>query len=201
MDLSDQRTQIILVIVLAVLGGVYAWFTYIYGPKKDLVDELEAEISTLNDEIRVAQIKADQADDALAALQAAQARWAEVLRSFPTESREEQVLSTLSAAEAVAEVFVTDFQGGERRRRPLYFEEDYTIRLLGRYHELGRFISEIASAQRRMTVNRMQISHPSVAEESGGGRGGGSTGPPPTENELIINLVVTTYVVREQSGG
>jgi len=197
-DLSDQRTQIILVIVLAVLGGLYAWFTYLYTPKKEMVDELTTEISTLEDEISVLQIVADRSDDVLAELQAEQARWTEVLRSFPTSSREEQVLATLSAAEKTSGVYLLEYSGGERRGRPLYFEEDYTLRILGQYHELGRFISELASAERRMAVRRMQIQHPSAAEQSGGGA---NAGPTPTEDELIINLVVTTYVVREQSGG
>lgn len=198
MDLSDQRTQIILVVCVGMIFGLYAWFTWLYTPKKEEIRTLETEISQLQDEIQNLQREADQLPDVEARLAVAQAEWAETLKSFPTESKEEEVLGNLSDSEYTAGLFITRIEKGLRRPRELYIEEDWNLTLVGRYSQLGRFISEIASKERRMSVSRMKLTHPSATEGGGGPPGAGSEGAghAPQEDEVIISLTVTAYVVR-----
>ncbi len=195
MDLSDQKTQIILVIVLAAAGAIYAWFTYIYTPKNENINLLQEEIATFEQEILTFQRTADQADEVAANLADAQRQWAATLTQFPTEMRENEILTNMALAEGNSNLFLTEFTPGERRVYELYIEQDYNIRLLGEFRQLGRYIADLASMPRRMSVSRMQITHPSAAEGAGGG---GSAGPIPTDDEIIVQLIITAYIVRER---
>ena len=194
MDFSDQKTQIILVIILAVAGGIYAWFTYIYSPKNAEIATLQEEIATFETDIQRFQITASQADEVAANLADAQRRWAAILTQFPTEMRENEVLSNMSLAEENSNLFLTNLTPGERRVHELYIEQDYNVRLLGEFQQLGRYIADLASMPRRMSVARMQITHPSAVE----GAAGGGAGPIPTDEEIIIRLIITTYIVHER---
>ncbi|MFO7769486.1 MAG: type 4a pilus biogenesis protein PilO [bacterium] len=190
MDLSDQRTQIILLAVLGVLGGLYGWFTYIYSPRGEEIAQLEQQTGSLQGEIRTLQTKVDQLPEVESQLADAQALWQQTLISFPAEPREEEVLSAMSVSEQSSGVFIRSVNKGESRTRSLYIEQDYQLDMVGEYHELGRFIEDLASQPRRMSVQRIQLLHPSAAE-------GGGAGPSPQEGEVIIRCTVTTYVVRE----
>jgi len=190
-DLSDQRTQIILLAVLGGLGVLYGWFTYIYSPRAATITELEQQVGTLRGEIRTLEVKVRQLPEAEAQLAEAQALWEETLTSFPTEPREEEVLSTMSISEQSSGVFIRSVNKGPSRTRPLYIEQDYQLDMVGEYHELGRFIEDLASKPRRMSVQRIQLLHPSAQE------GGSDAGPSPQEDEVIIRCTVTTYVVRQ----
>ena len=124
----------------------------------------------------------------------AQRQWAATLTQFPTEMKEDEVLNNIFSAERTSQLYFSGFTPGERRTQELYIEQDYQIRLLGEYRQLGRYIAELASMPRRMSVSRMQITHPAID----GSAGGAAAGPLPTEDEIIIRLTITTYIVRER---
>ena len=193
MDLSDQKTQIILVIVLGIAGLVYAWYTYLYTPRKEDITTLTEEITTFEGEIATFQLLANRRSEVEAQLAAAQAQWSEILLQFPTEAREQEILANMSVAEEASRLYPISFDRGERRVQDLYIEQDYSIRLLGEYSQIGRYIATLAGQPRRMSIARMQITHPTATE---GGAGGTSAGPLPTEEEVFITLTVTSYVVR-----
>ena len=193
MDLSDQRTQIILVIVLAVAGAIYAWFTYLYSPKNEEIATLNEEIEQFELDIARFQITANQAEEVAAQLAAARQQWADILVQFPTTEKEDELLGNMSVAEGASRLYPISFERGDRRTQELYFEQDYVVRLLGEYQQVGRYIATLASLPRRISVARMQITHPSVLQDIAGGE---VAGPPPTAEEVIITLTVTSYVVR-----
>ncbi len=195
MDLSDQKTQIILVIVLGVAALVYAWYTYMYTPRKEEIDTLNVNIETLEQEIDLFQIEADQEEAVAVQLADARQRWSAVLLQFPTEAKEDELLANMSLAGEASRLYQIDFERGGRRVQELYIEQDYTIRLLGEYRNLGRYIAVLSGQPRRVSVARMRIAHPSAAT---GASGGTSAGPLPTEEEVIITLTVTSYVVIER---
>lgn len=193
MDLSDQKTQIILVIVLGVAGLIYAWYTYIYTPTNEKIVTFTEEIVTLEQEIARFQILADQADEVEAQVAVAQQQWADILLQFPTEPKEEEILGNMTVAEEASKLYTLGFERGGRRTQELYFEQDYIIRLLGEFRKVGLYIATLASLPRRISVARMQVTHPSALEGAGGRS---SAGPPPNEEEVIITLTITSYVVR-----
>ncbi len=95
--------------------------------------------------------------------------------------------------EIVTRLYPVSFERGARRVLELYIEQDYTVRLLGEFQQVGQYIATLSSLPRRISVSRMQVTHPSAME---GAVGGGSAGPPPTEGEVAITLTITSYVVR-----
>ena len=192
MDLSDQKTQIILVIALGVAGLVYAWFTYLYSPRKEEIETYNVNIENLEMEIARFQIEADQAEEVVVQMAAAQQRWSAILLQFPTEPKEAELHANMSLAGEASQLYQINFERGERRVQELYVEQDYSIRLLGEYRNLGRYIAVLSGQPRRVSVARMQIAHPSAAA---GVSGGATAGPLPTAEEVIITLTVTSYVV------
>jgi len=185
---------------LGALALLYLWFNYIYTPRNERIGELEGQVSELQADIRQLEITVSQLPRVEAELQALQQSWEEVLRSFPTEAREEEILGNLTISEYMAGLYITNITKGGRRSTELYIEDDYAVDLMGRYTEMESFIRELASMPRRMTVRTMQLIHPAAAGVGGapgGARAGGAAGPPPQEDEVIIRCTITTYQVRE----
>jgi Tfp pilus assembly protein PilO len=203
MDLSDQKTQVMLLIVLGVLGAVYAWFTYIYTPRNDRINELEGEKTTLEQDIATLEIEVAKLPRVERQLAEARERWSQVLLSFPTEPREEEVIANITNSEQISGLYVVGFTTGARRMRPLYIEQDYTVNMLGHYQELARFIASIASHRRRMSVEKIRLQHPSAVEGGTGAGipGGAGGGPSAQADEVVIVCTVTTYIVRQGGQG
>jgi len=195
MDLSDQKTQLMLLGVLGSVGLIYVWFTYLYSPKNETIGELSGQVTELTGEVQQLEAKVGRLAATESQLQALQAQWEETLRSFPTEPKEEEVFGNLSHSEVTSGVYITSITKGDRRVRELYIEEDYSLVLMGRYSQMGEFIKELASMPRRIMVNYMQLLHPSLGGRAAGGDGG--AGPPPQEDEVVIRCTITTFQVRE----
>lgn len=196
MDLSDQKTQLMLLGGLGALALLYVWFTYVYTPRNERIGELEGQVSELQADIRQLELKVRQLPEVEAELQVTRLRWEEILRSFPTEAKEEEIFGNLTISEHAAGLYISSITKGARRTKELYIEDDYAVDMMGRYTELERFIRELASMPRRMTVQTMQLTHPAEASIAGGQVGAGATGPPPQEDEVIIRCTITTYQVR-----
>ena len=196
MDLSDQKTQLMLLGVLGFLGLIYVWFTYILTPKNEIIGELEGQVTELSSEIQRLDLKVRRLPRTEAQLETLQVQWEEILLSFPTQPKEEEVLSNLTLSEQSSGLYITGFLKGSRRVRELYVEEDYTVNMIGRYNQLESFIRKLASLPRRMAVSYMQLVHPS-ASTGGAGSIGGVGGQPPQEDEVVIRCTITTFQVRE----
>jgi len=196
-DLSNQKNQLMLLGIMGGLGLIYVWFTYLYEPKNARMTELEGQVLTLTGEIGTLKIEVAQLPRVQAQHTELTARWDELLTAFPSEPREEEVLGSVTSSQTMAGLFITGFNKGESRRRELYIEQDYTVNLVGRYHELGVFIAQIAAKPRRMSIERMRLTHPSQRE---GGGGGGGAGPQAREDELYIVCTLRTFMVPRQGG-
>jgi Tfp pilus assembly protein PilO len=197
-DLSDQKNQLMLLGIMGGLGLIYVWFTYMFEPRNTRISELDAQVKNLQGEIATLSTKAAILPRIQAQHAEVTARWDELITSFPSEPREEEVLGNVTSAQITAGLFITGFNKGESRRRELYTEQDYTVNLVGRYHELGVFIAQIAAKPRRMSIERIRLTHPSQREGGGGGAGG--EGPRAREDELYIVCTLRTYMVPRQGG-
>jgi type IV pilus assembly protein PilO len=196
-DLSDQKNQLMLLGIMGGLGLIYVWFTYLYEPRGARITELDGQVQTLTSEIGTLRIEVAQLPKVQAQHTELTARWDELLTAFPSEPFEEEVLGNVTSAQTTAGLFITGFNKGESRRRELFTEQDYTVNLVGRYHELGVFIAQIAAKPRRMSIERMRLTHPSQRE---GGGGSGGAGPQAREDELYIVITLRTFMVPRQGG-
>ena len=202
MDLSDQKTQIMLLVVVGAIVGVYVWFSYLYSPRQTRINELEGQRTELTNEIQQLQLQAARLQRVEAQLNETRQRWNQILISFPTEPKEEEIFGNLTASEQAAGLFIKQVEKGNRRARPLYIEQDYIVSMLGRSQELGRFIADLASKPRRISVERMKLTHPSALAGAGGGGGpAGAVGPQAQEDEVVITCTITTYIVRQSAQG
>ncbi len=196
MDLSDQKTQMMLLGVLAFLALIYVWYTYILTPKNVAIGELEGQVTELSMEIQRLELKVRRLPRTEEQLQALQIQWEEVLLSFPTEPKEEEVLTNLTLSEQISGLYIISTQKAGRRVLDLHIEEDYTVNMIGRYYQMESFIRKLASLPRRMAVSYMQLVHPSVGT-GGIGSIGGMGGQPPQDDEVVIRCTITTFQVRE----
>lgn len=196
MDLSDQKTQLMLLGVMGILGLIYVWFTYMFSPRNEQINELEAQVTELSGEVQQLEVKVRTLPRMEAQVQELQQRWEETLRSFPTESKEEEVLNNLTISEQTSGLYITEIERQGIRDMGLYVEEFYAVSMLGRFNDLDHFIRELVGMPRRMTVEYIQLSGP-FAMGSVGAAAGGAGALSPEKDEVIISCMITTYRVKE----
>ncbi len=105
------------------------------------------------------------------------------LRELPSRVEVPPLLVDISQAGLGAGLEFELFRPGSSVRRDFYAEMPIQIRVRGRFHEFGRFVSDVANLPRIVTLHDVEIS-----------RGGGDNG------ELTMSATARTYWYLDDEG-
>ena len=100
-----------------------------------------------------------------------------MLRQLPGRTEVPNLLDDISQTGQAAGLAELLFQPGEEVQRDFYAELPIRMRLSGSYHELGRFVSDVAALPRIVTLHDMAIE---PADD-------------PDVDELILDVTARTY--------
>ncbi len=176
----------ILLLSIAVLGAGL-WFD-----TRAQVDTLEATRSkedTLKREFLVKQNKA-------AALDAYIEQMEEMRRSFGTMLR--QLPSRTEVAELLVDISQTGIENGlefelfkpeDERPAEFYAELPIKIKVTGGYHDFGRFVSDVATLPRIVTLQDFSINPVSQS----GSRSNAAARGPAAQGALVMEITAKTY--------
>lgn len=171
----------IVVLCLAVLGGGL-WF--------DTRSQLAALETARNKEQELKRVFSRKAHQA-ANLPAYRAQMEEMKRSFGTMLR--QLPSKTEVAELLVDISQTGLENGlefelfkpqQERPAEFYAELPIKIKVTGRYHQFGRFISDVAALSRIVTLHDFAI-------EPRKGKGNG-------QDTLVMEVTAKTYRYLEE---
>jgi type IV pilus assembly protein PilO len=185
LNLRDPKTQKLVVVIALALTVLYVYFNYIYANRsrtiKDLQTELVQKQNLLDRGKRVAKNFQRVQEDFQNLLEV----WETARELLPVEKEMEHLLKDITLAGQKSGVTFLLFKPMNPVEHDYYFEHPIQIKTSSRYHELGQFLSKIATMKR--IVNVMELKGVAIRHRKGES----------TRDTVQADFLVVMYVFKE----
>jgi type IV pilus assembly protein PilO len=141
------------VILACAVGG---WFALWSGQKEQL-QQLQAEEQKLKDEYKSKMQQAINLDELRKQREQVSQYVLTLEKQLPSKSEMDALLSDINQAGVGRGLDFELFRPGQTNVREYYAELPITVKVAGKYHDLGAFASDIANLPRIVTLNNMSI--------------------------------------------
>ena len=146
------------VFLLTVLGVVVVlWFVWISSSADDLAQAQQKEIQ-LKEDYKAKLTKAVNLDVLKKQREQVQQYVTQLERQLPSKAEMDALLSDINQAGLGRNLQFDLFRPGQVAVKEYYAELPITLRVTGRYHDIGAFASDIANLSRIVTLNNLSIS-------------------------------------------
>ncbi|MDH5205594.1 MAG: type 4a pilus biogenesis protein PilO [Hylemonella sp.] len=149
---------------LAVVTVVALWFLWLEGFNEELEAERAKEVQ-LRQEYKTKLVKAVNLDLLKKQLEQVKQYVHQLEKQLPSKAEMDALLSDINQAGLGRSLMFDLFRPGQVAVKNYYAELPISIKVSGRYHDIGAFASDIAHLSRIVTLNNMHIKP--------GGRDGG----------------------------
>ena len=184
-DDPKQRNALVVGILAAAL--FYVFWAYWYSPRKLLVEELQAQVELLETENQRAQIISARGGRELQDRLALYERHVGQLeRLIPQEEETSALLNEVTAEGRRSGVEIATLRPEPEEVGAFYTKKSYELEVIGDYHDIGRFLSAIASLQRIITPMDLELMN---------FQGDDSVLNPDYEAPLTARLRIQTYTL------
>ena len=174
------KAIVILILCAAVLGAGY-WFDT--RAQLTRLSDAQAKEIDLKKTFEFKQRKAANLEPLKEQLQDMKDSFGNLLRLLPNRTEIEGLLVDISQSGLAAGLEFELFKPGAEKVEEFYAIQPIAIRVTGKYHEFGNFVSTVAALPRIVTQHDVEIA-PS------GGKGGKAG---PGQDQLVMNLTAKTY--------
>ena len=182
---QERHKQIALLVGFLALAAIWAFYDYWYTPRAMEIEDLEARLEQVEDQNRRAQIVAARGGAELEERLAIYQRHVQRLEELIPETEEVPALLNSIATEARR----SRIDLGSLRPEPtspgeFYDRQSYEMAAVGEYHDIGRFLTAVASLPRIITPMDLEVEQ--------------HTGPnprPEVENPVVARFRIETYVI------
>jgi type IV pilus assembly protein PilO len=174
------RALTIGIIFVAVTAGAVYYF--VIKQKMPLLEAAQAQEQQLRGAFELKQRKAANFDAYKAQLAEIEESFGAMLRQLPGKTEVPSLLVDISQTGLAAGLEEELFRPQGERVREFYAELPITIRLSGTYHELARFVSDVAALPRIVTIHDVSL------KKQKDGAGG----------DLVMDLTAKTYRYLEE---
>lgn len=182
---EEQHKRTALILGLLALAVLYLAHTYWYTPTVEQIDTLQARVTQLEDQNRRAQIIAARGGEELEQRLAVYERHVSRLEQLIPAGEEVPALLNAIAMEAQrVRVNLNSWQPEPSQPGEFYTQESYEMSVTGEYHDVGRFLTAIASLPRIITPVDLNLAI--------------AAGPAPREDiesPVVAQFRIRTYVL------
>ncbi|MDE2304322.1 MAG: type 4a pilus biogenesis protein PilO [Gammaproteobacteria bacterium] len=165
-----------------------AWYMLVWTSDRPQLLQAEADEQSLRQQFETKQQRAANLDAYKAQLGEMQRSFGAMLRQLPGRTEVPNLLVDISQTGLAAGLQEKLFQPGPEVDKGFYAELPIRIRLVGSYHEFGKFVSGIAALPRIVTLHDIQIT---PVNERGGG----------DFDDLTMDVTAKTYRYIEDDNG
>jgi type IV pilus assembly protein PilO len=137
--------------------GVGGWFGLWSGQTEQL-EQLQADELRLKDEYRNKLQQAINLDELRKQREQVSQYVLTLEKQLPSKSEMDALLSDINQAGVGRGLDFELFRPGQTNAREYYAELPITVKVAGKYHDLGAFASDIANLPRIVTLNNLSIS-------------------------------------------
>jgi len=135
---------------------VLLWFLWLTDSKDELIAEQEQELK-LRDEYKVKLAKAVNLDALKKQREQVQQYVTQLEKQLPSKAEMDALLSDINQAGIGRSLQFDLFRPGQVTVRDYYAELPISVRVTGRYHDIGSFAADISNLSRIVTLNNMSI--------------------------------------------
>jgi type IV pilus assembly protein PilO len=135
---------------------VALWFVWLSDTKDALTAEQEKELK-LREEYKVKLTKAINLDALRKQREQVQQYVTQLEKQLPSKSEMDALLSDINQAGLGRSLQFDLFRPGQVLVKEYYAELPIAVKVVGRYHDIGNFASDIANLSRIVTLNNMTI--------------------------------------------
>ena len=168
-----------LIFILVVAAG---YWKFVHTDRLPLLRQAEAEELQLFEVFQQKQRKAANLEAYKDQLAEMERSFGTMLRQLPGETEVPSLLVDISQTGLAAGLQEELFQPSPEVRKDFYAELPIKIRLTGSFHELGRFVSDVAALPRIVTLHDIEI-RPEQQEAT---------------DQLVFNVTAKTYRYLEE---
>lgn len=155
---QEPAKQIALLVGIAALAGLYAFHTYWYTPQVEEIEALESRLSQLETRNRQAQVVAARRGPDLGEQLAVYERHVDRLEELiPAREEVPALMNSLTLEAQRAGVDLTGLTPEAAEPGELYTLQSYGVSVVGDFHDVGRFLTAVASLPRIVTPLDVQI--------------------------------------------
>lgn len=165
---------VVIIVALILVGGYFK----VIKPVRERIALLQQEEIKLKEDFDKQQRKASNLEAYQEQLEEMKRSFGAMLRQLPNKTEVESLLVDLSQASAANNLKVDFFKPTGEVAKEFYAEYPITLRVFGRYHELAKFVSDVAALPRIVTLHDISIK-PTKADAGTG--------------ELTMEMTAKTY--------
>jgi type IV pilus assembly protein PilO len=151
-----QLPRFTVFVLLALTLVVILWFVWLSDTKDALTAEQEQELK-LRDEYKIKLAKAINLDALRKQREQVQQYVTQLEKQLPSKSEMDALLSDINQAGLGRSLQFDLFRPGQVLVKEYYAELPISLKVVGRYHDIGNFASDIANLSRIVTLNNMTI--------------------------------------------
>nr|WP_315465397.1 type 4a pilus biogenesis protein PilO [uncultured Rhodoferax sp.] len=141
--------------VLAIV--LFLWFVWLSGSQETLQLEQDKEV-TLREDYKKKLVKAVNLDALKKQREQVQQYVTQLEKQLPSKAEMDALLSDINQAGIGRSLQFELFRPGQVEVKEYYAELPITIRVTGKYHDIGSFASDIANLSRIVTLNNLSLS-------------------------------------------
>lgn len=154
----------IILIFLPIVIIVPVFYFAVYSSRVQTAAKLDKDITALNNDINVSNIKASKLEELRKENLMLQARLKELKEQLPDEKEVSSLLKEISDLGSKSGLNILYWKPGERKANPSGLYEDIPMKVeaSGGYHDLGIFFSHISNLKRIVNISGIKMSDPKI---------------------------------------
>ncbi len=152
---SLPRYGLCALVTIAVIAGL--WFAWLSSSDEDLKAEQAKELK-LRDDYQKKLVQAVNLDALKKQREQVQQYVTQLEKQLPSKAEMDALLSDINQAGLGRSLLFDFFKPGVVSVKEYYAELPISMRVIGKYHDLGAFASDIANLSRIVTLNNLSVS-------------------------------------------
>jgi type IV pilus assembly protein PilO len=148
------RYGLCLLLTIAVIVGL--WFAWLSSSADELKAEQAKEI-TLKDDYKAKLVQAVNLDALKKQREQVQQYVTQLEKQLPSKAEMDALLSDINQAGLGRSLLFDFFKPGAVSVKEYYAELPISMRVVGRYHDLGSFAADVANLSRIVTLNNLTV--------------------------------------------
>jgi type IV pilus assembly protein PilO len=166
--MDPQTRKNLMIGAVALLGLGYGFYSYVYTPRTAEVATLTARLDTLDTKNAAARAMTQGVGNDPEGTLAAYRRQLEAVEGLiPSGEELPDLLDAISVEAQRAGVEISLIQPSGATEESYYIRREYDMAVIGRYHDIGEFLTRVASLGRIVTPKNLTLSPVAVTPRAG----------------------------------